>query len=474
MKDRAPSLAAGDIARATGGELLSGAPEACCGGVSIDSRDMDRGNLFVAIRGENFDGHDFVGTAVQGGAAGVVIEKRAFQETEGIAGDIPVIAVDDTVQALGDMAAFWRKKFDVPVVAVTGSSGKTTTKEMAASILSLSRNILKNRGNFNNLIGLPLTLLQIHDRHEVIIVEMGTNRRGEIERLTEIAAPDIGIVTNVGPAHLEGLQSVDLVAREKGDLFRCMKQGGTAIINSDDPAVCAMQGRWQGKSVTYGMAGDSLVRAGDITIEAAGGTGFGLVLAGKNERVRIALPGRHNVSNALAAAACSWALGIAYDQICRGLEAFRQLPGRMSLRPLKNGVVLIDDSYNANPASTREAIETVHAMKGDRAAVVVMGDMLELGADAAAWHEEMGRLMARRGVDRIFLTGDLVRSVLKGAEAEGMPRDRIIYPITPGGVVDRLTGSVRQGDSILVKGSRGMRMEAYVQAIVDAFGEDVS
>jgi len=472
MKDGAPSLAAGDIARATGGELLSGAPETCCEGVSIDSRDMDRGNLFVAVRGDNFDGHDFVGQAVRGGAAGVMIERGQRARIEDVAGDVPVIAVDDTVQALGDMAAFWRKKFNVPVVAVTGSSGKTTTKEMVSSILSFSRNVLKNKGNFNNLIGLPLTLLRMHDRHEVVVVEMGTNRRGEIERLTEIAAPDIGIVTNVGPAHLEGLQSVDLVAREKGDLFRIMRSDGVAVINRDDPAVCAMQERWTGKSVTYGMTGDSLVRAEDITVEAAGGTGFRLALAGKNERVRIALPGRHNVCNALAAAACSWALDIEYDQICRGLEAFRQLPGRMSLRPLKNGVVLIDDSYNANPVSTREAIETVHAMKGDHAAMIVMGDMLELGDGAAAWHEEMGRLMARRGVDRIFLTGDLVRSVQKGAEAEGMPGDRITYPVTPGGVVDRLTGSVRRGDSILVKGSRGMRMETYVQAITDAFGED--
>lgn len=472
MKGRSLLLKAGEIAKITGGEILSGSAERICKGVSTDSRDIDRGNLFVPIIGGNFDGHDFIGKAVEQGAAVVLVQRDKSERFKCSVTDVPIIIVGDTLKSLGDIASFWRKQFDVPIVAVTGSSGKTTTKEMIASVVSLSRNILKNHGNFNNLIGLPLTLLQLNDGHKAVILEMGTNRRGEIERLTHIADPDVGIITNTGPAHLEGLKSLDLVVKEKGDLFGNMKNNGVAVVNRDDSAISDLLERWKGKSLTFGMYGNAFVTAEDVTVEGREGINFTLAIEGKRKRINIDAMGRHNVSDALAAAACSWALGIEYNQICSGLEGFKQLPGRMRLHRLKKGISLIDDTYNANPASTREAIETLNEIKGDNDIFVVMADMLELGDSAAKMHEEIGSLMARRGVKRIFLSGNLVMSLANGAKKEGLMQDQIVLQATPEMVVDQLYSFVKRGDFILVKGSRGMKMEQYVNAIITAFGED--
>ena len=469
MNHPVPSFTAGEIAKTTGGDLSGGLRDKVFKGLSTDSRNIEEGNLFVPIVGENYDGHDFIERAVEGGAAGTLIQRGKSGDFES---DIPLIIVDDTVKSLGDIASFWRRRFEIPVVAITGSSGKTTTKEMTASIVSLSRNILKSYGNFNNLVGLPLTLLELNAGHEAVILEMGTNRRGEIRRLTNIAEPEIGIITNVGPAHLEGLKSLDVVAEEKGDLFFNMKKGGVAVVNRDDDAIRTLQDRWGGKSVTFGIEGDAFVRAEDITRSGERETSFVLAIEGTRKRINIAALGRHNISNALAAAACSRALGIGYEQICRGLENFRQLSGRMSSHKLKNGVRLIDDTYNANPASTREAIEALSDLKGDNEIVVIMGDMLELGDRACEMHEEVGQFMAEMGISRIFLKGDLVRSMAVGAERGGLSRDRIVFPATPEVVADELSSSLRRGDWILVKGSRRMRMEDFVKAIIKVFGED--
>lgn len=469
MNQPVPSFTAGEIAKTTGGDLARGLQDKVFKGLSADSRNIEEGNLFVPIVGENYDGHDFIEMAVEGGAAGALIQKGKSGDFER---DIPLIIVDDTVKSLGDIASFWRRRFDVPVVAVTGSSGKTTTKEMTASIVSLSRNILKSYGNFNNLIGLPLTLLDLNACHEAVILEMGTNRRGEIKRLTNIAEPEIGIITNVGPAHLEGLKSLDVVAEEKGDLFFNMKKGGVAIVNRDDDAIRALQDRWGGKSVTFGIERDAFVRAEDITRSGEREISFVLAIEGTRKRINIAALGRHNISNALAAAACSRALDIEYDQICQGLENFRQLSGRMNSHKLKNGVYLIDDTYNANLASTMKAIETLSDLKGDNKIVVIMGDMLELGDRACEMHEEVGQFMAERGISRIFLKGDLVRSMAAGAKRGGLSKDRIIFPATPERVAEELSSSLKRGDWILIKGSRRMRMEDFVKAIIKVFGED--
>lgn len=469
MNNLLPFFTAGEIAETTKGNLVRGLKEKIFRGLSTDSRNIEEGNLFIPIVGENYDGHDFIEMAVKGGAAGIMIQRG---KSENFELDIPLIIVDDTLKSLGDIASFWRRRFDVPVVAVTGSSGKTTTKEMLASVLSLSRNILKNYGSFNNLVGLPLTLLRLNASHEAAILEMGTNVRGEIGRLTQIADPDIGIITNIGPAHLEGLKSLNGVAEEKGDLFLNMKEGGVAIINRDDDAVRTLRDRWVGKSVTFGIEGDPLVRAENIIKSGERETSFVLAIEGTRKKINIEALGRHNVYNALAAAACSWELDIGYDQICHGLENFKQLPGRMSKHKLKNGAYLIDDTYNANPASTMEAIETVNDLKGDNDIVVIMGDMLELGDQAREMHEEVGQFMAERNVSRIFLKGDLVRSLAAGAERGGLSKDRIIFPATPELVVAELSSSLRKGDWILAKGSRRMRMEEYVKAIIKVFEED--
>jgi UDP-N-acetylmuramoyl-tripeptide--D-alanyl-D-alanine ligase len=312
----------------------------------------------------------------------------------------------------------------------------------------------------------------LHAGHEAVVLEMGTNIRGEIGRLTQIADPDIGVITNIGPAHLEGLKSLDGVAEEKGDLFLNMRKEGVVIVNRDDDAVRTLGDRWTGKKVAFGIERDALVRAEDITKTGKGETSFVLVIEGTRRRIKIRALGRHNIYNALAAAACSWELGVEYDQICRGVENFEQLSGRMRIYELKNGAHLVDDTYNANPASTMKAIETLVDLKGDNELVVIMGDMLELGEQSCEMHEKIGRFMAEKNVDRIFLQGELVQSLAVGAERGGMAKERIVFPANPQMVAVELSSSLRKGDWILAKGSRRMKMEEYAKAIIAVCGED--
>ena len=273
---------------------------------------------------------------------------------------------------------------------------------MIASIAGLSMNILKSPGNFNNLIGLPLTLLEMNSDHEVAVLEMGTNRKGEIARLTEIARPDVGVITNIGPAHLEGLKSLDGIREEKGDLFFNMEAGAVAIINCDDEAVRMVAKQRKGKSITFGMEKDSFVRAENIIKRGEKGVSFTLVMGKFKREIDMSTFGEHNIYNALAAAACSLALGIDHDVICEGLTSFRQIDGRMDLHRLKSGVYLIDDTYNANPASVKEALRSLRDLKGTNESMVILGDMLELGDQSEEIHEDVGRYLADTGVTRFF------------------------------------------------------------------------
>ncbi|MBW2544573.1 MAG: UDP-N-acetylmuramoyl-tripeptide--D-alanyl-D-alanine ligase, partial [Deltaproteobacteria bacterium] len=262
MKDmKSPVLKTEEIIAATGGTLVRGNPAGAFEGLSTDSRAVIKGNFFIPLTGERFEGHDFIPDAVKNGASGLLIQRRAEGIQESVPGDVSVVLVDDTLRALGDIANLWRRKFTIPVVAVTGSSGKTTTKEMIAMVAGLSGNVLKSRGNYNNLVGLPLSLLEMNAEHEIAVVEMGTSRRGEIERLTTIAEPDIGVITNIGPAHLEGFGSVDAVMEEKGDLFFNMRDDGLAIINRDDEFSRILADRWTGRNISFGIDENAFVRA---------------------------------------------------------------------------------------------------------------------------------------------------------------------------------------------------------------------
>jgi UDP-N-acetylmuramoyl-tripeptide--D-alanyl-D-alanine ligase len=453
---------------------MQGDEEGSFHGISTDSRNITPGCLFIALRGETYDGHDFLATAIEEGAAGVLAQRDYVQGQLPRNKNISVILVEDTLTALGDMAHAWRRKFAGPVIAVTGSSGKTTTKEMIAGIVGLTKNIAKTKGNFNNLIGVPLTLLSLHNHYDATILELGTNHRGEIERLTKIAEPDIGLITNIGPAHLEGLKSLDLVKKEKCDLFRNMTASGIAVINMDDEALKEMADVWRGEKITFGLGKNYDVSAENIVEHGERGTGFTLRLRSRREEIDLSIAGEHNVYNALAAAASSLALGMTPSVIRQGLTAFKPISGRMEILPLKNGAFVINDTYNANPASVREALKTLNNLRGVHRSIVILGDMLELGDYSEQMHEGIGRLMADTGVSTAFLRGRLSQATAAGAIDKGIPGKSILFFETAQEVTAHLKSMLQRGDWILVKGSRMMKMEEIVREIVEAFDQTLT
>jgi len=471
-----PAFTVDELVQATGGVPVRGDGGRIISGVCTDSRAMHVGSLFIPLVGDRFDGHDFLARAAQCGASCVLVAHSHSERERDVPERCAVIQVADTLRALGDIARYHRLRFNVPLVAVTGSSGKTTTKEMICSILGRVMRVLKNRGNYNNLIGLPLTLLEMNIHYDGAVVEMGTNQRGEIARLTEIARPDVGVITNVGPAHLEGFGSLDVVAEEKGALFAGLTANGTAVVNAGDERVKGEARRWSGALVVYGMddiAKDGAaygVTARDIRAVPGGGISFRIVLGDEEHAVRLQTMGRHNVENALAAAAVCRALGCEAETIAGGLADFTGVPGRMAVVPLRNGVRVIDDSYNANPASLRASLDALADVAAEGQRFVVLGDMLELGEAAAERHEEAGRDIAASRVTVLFLEGEHAGHVAAGARAAGMPDKAITIPSDTGVFAATIRTSVRKGDWILVKGSRRMAMERYVEVLKDEFG----
>ncbi len=361
-----------DIARATGGEIIGNAAVEVTG-VSTDSRSVVAGELFVALKGERFDGHDFIG-AVAGKGVKVFLAEREWTGRHDPPVGTSCIVVGDTLRGLGDLASFHRGRFNLPVVAVTGSNGKTTTKEMIAAILATTGPGLKTGGNLNNLIGLPLTLFRLSKRDRWAVLEMGMSEPGEIDRLAEIARPDVGVITNAYPAHLETMGSVEAVARAKGELFMRLASGSWAVYNADDSLIAACPSPHGVIRFGFGLhAGD--MRAANIRSEGRHGQSFTLRLPDGQVPVRMKAYGLHNVSNAAAAAAAATALGLGPNAIRQGLEAFTPYDKRFNLEEV-GGIVLIDDSYNANPASVEASLRTVAAMKEECRAVAVLGDML--------------------------------------------------------------------------------------------------
>ncbi len=360
--------------------------------------------------------------------------------------------------------------FNPKVLAITGSNGKTTTKEMVAAILEkakwngqrLSGRVLKTEGNYNNLVGLPLTLLRLAEHHRMAVVELGTSNPGEIARLTRIAAPDVAIVTSVGPAHLSGLKSVAGVAREKGDIFRGLRRGGVAVVNLDDPWTRKIGARLTGRKMTYGKRGR--VRAADARPFRNGGTEFVLRIGARSAHVRLAFAGEHNLTNALGAAAMTHAAGIDLGAIRAGLEAVRPFSMRMAIERW-NGLGIINDAYNANPASMEAALKTLARMDGRGRKIAVVGDMLELGKETRKRHVAVGKQAAECGIDRLYVFGKQAPLVRRGALAGGMEPARVTVGKTHAGIASALRQELRAGDWLLVKGSRGMRMEKVLGAL---------
>jgi len=469
LTDAALILSADEILKATGGAPLRGGHGWSCRGISTDTRTLAAGDLFIALRGENFDGHDCLAKAAKRGAAGLLIRADAARKLSVVPEELPVIAVPDTLRALGDIARDWRQRFPIPVVAITGSSGKTTTKEMVATIASRTRNTLKTEGNLNNQIGLPLTLLRLRKHHELAVVEMGTNSPGEIAILAAIAVPDVGLITNIGPAHIEGLGSLEAIREEKGALFEVMAGRGAAILNHDDPAIGILAGRRQGKRVTFGLGPGAAITAQRVETAGPEGVRFDLVIDGIGAPVFLAAAGEHNIRNALAAAAAAWTLGFDRSEIVAGLADFRPVPGRTEIRRLGNGAYLVIDTYNANPASVREALKTLQGLRGTGKAVVILGDMLELGERSEEWHEEIGALLAETDIQDLFLKGSLTKALAARAIRMGFPAERIAFFDDPEQVVSSLRSRLKKGDWVLIKGSRKMKMEAVAENMIAAF-----
>ncbi|BCS52291.1 UDP-N-acetylmuramoyl-tripeptide--D-alanyl-D-alanine ligase [Geobacter sp. SVR] len=450
-----------EIAAATGG-VIHGNREREVAAVSTDSRSVQPGALFVPLKGERFDGHDFLPEVFGRGVTVTLAESGHSLARSGEEGRT-IIAVPDTLKALGDLAAAFRRRFALTVIGVTGSNGKTTTKEMLAAILEQTGSGLKTQGNLNNLIGLPQMLFRLETGHRWAVLEMGMSEPGEIDRLAEIAGPQIGIVLNAFPAHLESMGSVENVARAKGELLLRLPHDGCAVVNGDDPLIAVQPSPAGVRRLVFGSG--SQVHATEIEPLGIVGQRFLLHIEQAVYPVVLHAFGGHAVSNALAAAAASLAAGVSPELIVSGLERFRPYDKRFRLEEV-GGLVLIDDSYNANPASTEAALNTLAGLKGSRRAFVALGDMLELGGDEAELHRQAG-IQAARVADRLYLLGDLTRHSAEGASSAGMPAADIVRAANHEEIIADIRLRAAEGDFILVKGSRGMRMERVAEGIRD-------
>ena len=467
----APIFTLPEVLESTGGKLLTGQALQSFEGVSTDSRQIKNNNLFVALSGDRFDGHDFLGVASGSGATGIIIQNEEKVDLRQIGSGVCVIKVDDTLKALGDLAHAYRMRFSIPVIALTGSSGKTTTKEMITGILETQKKVLKTLGNLNNLIGLPQTIFRLEGSHEIAVLEMGTNTRGEIKRLTQIASPDIGLITNVGPAHLAGFGSIEVVRQEKGDLFMNMDPLKTVVVNLDDEAVRSLAQKWSGRRVTFSMTANADISVKDIRQNGARGVSFQLIAGGREQKVEMKIAGIHNTYNAMAAAGVAMAAGFGIEAICEGLAGFQPVGGRMEMIKLQNGAYIINDAYNANPASVREALMTLKDLRGSHNAFVFLGDMLELGGEAPELHRKIGLLLAATGVSGAYLQGDFAEMTAAGALDGGLVQEKVMFLKDDEEALASLKKQLHKGDWILVKGSRRMKMDRFVSRLCDDFGD---
>jgi UDP-N-acetylmuramoyl-tripeptide--D-alanyl-D-alanine ligase len=431
-----------EIVKATGGKVLC-ANHAEFSGLSIDSRTIGSGELFVAIKGERFDGHSFLGDALEKGA-GAVVDHEPEVRFEGRT----LVCVRDTLRALQDIAKHLRLSKDVPVVCVTGTNGKTTTKELIASVLGQRHKVLKTMGNLNNHIGVPLCISRMGGDETAMVIEMGSNAEGDIRLLCEIASPDIGVVTNVGPAHLEGFGSLEAVRKTDLEILEYVK---SVSVNADDPFLFEGVRGFGGKIVTYGINSKADVRAKDVELHEKGSRFTICLPGGGTIPVNLAVSGIFNVYNALAAASAASQLGMHRQEIQCGLESFHGVPMRLEVKEL-SGALVINDVYNANPASMEEAVKELIRLKRRRA-IAVLGDMLELGRYSESAHRELVEGLSRSGVDMLIAVGDEMRKASSGFAGKHYEAD------DAGAAGSILSGIMTKGDTVLIKGSRGMHME---------------
>ena len=446
-----------EAAIATHGQLAGA--DVAFSAITTDSRKVQAGDLFVALKGEHFDGHDFVADCLQRGAVAAVVSSASR-----LTPHASLLLVEDTRLALGELAAYWRAKFAIPLAAITGSNGKTTVKEMLAAILRQAAGeeaVLATEGNLNNDIGLPLTLFKLQPSHRFAVAEIGMNHAGEIAYLTRIAQPNVALVNNAGAAHLEGLGSVEAVARAKGEIFEGLAADGIAVINADD----TFAPLWRQLAAPRRVLNFGLEQPAEVSADyqlLPDGSMLAINTPQGRIELHLGVPGLHNVRNALAATAAALAMGAAPATVAAGLEGFGGVKGRLQRQPGLGGATVIDDTYNANPASMRAAIGVLASQPARR--IFVMGDMGELGADAAALHAEIGALARQSGIDALYALGEMSAGAVQVFGAGARHFD------TPEALTVALKPELRAGVTLLVKGSRFMRMERVVELLTQQGG----
>jgi len=437
-----------------GGKLLNSVRHSVKG-ISIDSRTVKRTDLFIALKGENFDGHDFIGSVIKKGVKCIIVSERFIKRNASIIRknhQACFIVVKDTLKALGDIAHDHRKRFNMTVIGITGSTGKTTVKEIIAHVLRTKYSVLKNEGTKNNLIGLPLSILKLKKRHQFCVLEMGTNMPGEIKRLAQIAGPDLGVITNIGHSHLEYLGDKKNVYREKRELLRTLGRNSIAVLNIDDEYLSSQKHNCRVKY--FGINKKCKYRAKDIKAREKG-----LSFSVEKERFYIPFIGAHNVYNALAGIACGDIFNIEMRRIKKALRYFRNpLRDRLSISR-HNRISIINDTYNSNPLSFETAVKTLTGIRGKGRTIVVSSDMLELGERAPYFHAEAGKLVARSGVDYLITCGDQSRHTSRAAVRTGMHIDKVYHMSRNTRIGAVLKKILRPDDILLIKGSRGTHME---------------
>jgi len=461
------ALTAGLVAQATGGRLTGGSPDTVFESVSIDTRTLQPGALFIAIKGDNFDGHEFVDEAVRRGAAGMLVS-RAPQAVEGGVDEAPALAaapavtivVDDTLEALQALGRDVRRRSGARVVAITGSAGKTTTKEIVANLLQARFRVFRNTGNLNNHIGLPLSLTELRHGPDVAVVEFGMNHAGEIRTLVGIAEPDVRVWTNVGDAHIGFFGSREAVASAKAELLEQATAGTVVVANADDPLVMSHVGAFRGRRVTFGESATADVRATNVVDRGFDGTTADVVTRGGTLRLSVALPGRISMLNALAGVAVALEFAIPPEAIESVVAAVRPVARRGALHTLPGGVRLVDDSYNASPAAVQAMLAALAATETRGRRIAVLGEMRELGEAALELHTVCGRAAAAAGVDvLVAVGGPAADGLVAGARAAGLAADRIHRFAESAAACEPMAVLIQPGDLVLVKGSRGTRMD---------------
>ncbi|MEW6042000.1 MAG: UDP-N-acetylmuramoyl-tripeptide--D-alanyl-D-alanine ligase, partial [Elusimicrobiota bacterium] len=452
-----------EIIKATGGKFIFGDPNQPVTGISTDTRSLKKGEVFIALKGKRFDAHNFIAKSVELGTSAVISEKIP----DGIDRFFPnmpaIIVVKDTLFALGEIASFYRNKFNCKMICITGSNGKTTTKEMIGSILSPKASSLSSYGNFNNLIGVPLTLLNLKNIHKYCILEFGISLKGEIDRLIEITKPDIGVVTNIGRTHLEFLGNIDGVAKEKKKLLFAIKEGnGYAVLNADDPILLSFIKDIQTNLVTFGIKTGADIMARDITVESEK-VSFILLYKGKSQNIKLPIPAKFNVYNALAAAAVGYALGIELDTVKEGLEKFRTLQMRMELIELPSGSVIVNDAYNSNPDSVRNSIENFYEMYPGKKKKIILGDMLELGNSSETEHKSLGEFLRKYDNCEIYLCG---KSMSRTADVLKNSKN-VIYCNSQEEIIAHIKPLLEETNcAVLLKGSRDEGLEKIIDRLI--------